>query len=255
MSWTERTKEILTPVKDGLTVIRDLMFLLLFAFLLFFPQTLNDLLSKAGITALNGGIFTWKQQVQVAAAKTKDAADANQATAASLDDVKTVLGAISSQSGDAKIKAQADDAIQKLDSSLSTLNYAGSNLRSSLATQQTILQATAPTQASSTNNPLQGWVYLGEADAERKHWITPPQPKVAASTPIPTAGQSITLTDDLYLRADKASGQTFNQAVIVGVAHVGSTAKVLEVQPSHALNGGDFIWAKIIVQTSANDKP
>ncbi|HEX4321890.1 MAG TPA: hypothetical protein VHZ52_13340 [Acidobacteriaceae bacterium] len=245
---TKRTRELLDLVKDASTVARDLLILLLILFLLCWPTTLNNILYKAGVTSMNLGVVAWKQKVQDSADQTKVAVNANNATASALDDVRTSLTAIASQSSDPKVKLQAQQALQSLDNSLTTLDYAGTTLKSSLATQQTILQATTPAQQSSTKvQSLQGGVYLGEADAQQQHWMIPPQPKISASSPVPKVGQTLTLTDDLYLRADKAANQTFNQATIIGVAHVGSVARVLDVQPSHALNGGVFLWAKIAV--------
>lgn len=252
MAWNtqeavKRTKDVFAFVKDASTVSRDLLLLLLFLFLLFWPQRLNNILSRAGVTTINGGLFTWKQQVESSANQSKAAAQASSAAADSLADVKTALTAISSQSNDPKVKAQADAALHKVDGSLSSLQSADQSLTKALVAQENILQTTRPQQQSTVIVNPQGWVYLGEADANQQHWIVPPQPKVSASLPVPVNGQTITLTDDLYLRADKQPGQTFNQATISGAVRAGSTARIIDIQPSHALNGGVFLWAKIIV--------
>lgn len=247
-SITSSAKAILDLVQSVLTMARDLMLLLLFLFLLFWPQTLNNLFTRAGITEIDGGVFTWKQQVQAAADQNKVAAQANSAATDSLSDVQATLTTIAAQSTNPSIKAQATQALGQVNGSLSSLQNVDQSLTKSLVTQQSILQTpTTPAQqaAAPAAPSLQGWVYLGKVDDARQNWITPPQPKVSASSPVPTVGQTITLTDDLYLRADKGSNQTFNQAAITSAVRSGSTAKVLDLQPSRARGGGLFLWAKI----------
>jgi hypothetical protein len=253
-NFTKNTSEIFSLIKDGSNIARDLIFLILFVLLLRWPATLSNMLKSAGVTEVNAGIFTWKQQLQDSADQNKAAAQANSAATDSLSTVQAALSSIAEQSKDPAIKAQATQALGQVNGSLSSLQNVDQSLTKSLVTQQTILQTPTATQASSqpgapaaTIVSAQGWVYLGEADANRQRWLIPPQPKVAANSPVPQVGQTITLTDDLYLRADKAAGQTYNQAPITGAVRSGSQVKVLDLQPSHALNGGLFLWAKIQV--------
>ena len=248
---TSKTKAVIDLVQSVLTIARDLLLSILFLFLLFWPQTLNGLFTRAGITEIDGGVFTWKQQVQASADQNKAAAQANSAATDSLGDVQTTLTAIAAQSKDPSIKAQATQALGQVNGSLSSLQNVDQSLSRSLITQQTILQTpTTPAQANAPSATVvspQGWIYLGKVDDARQNWLTPPQPKISASAPVPQVGQTITLTDDLYLRADKASGQTYNQAAITGAVRSGSSAKVLTIQPSPARGGGQFLWAKISV--------
>jgi hypothetical protein len=250
-TFTKNTQAIFGLVKDGSTIARDLIFLILFVLLLRWPTTLSNLLSSAGVTEVNAGIFVWKQQLQASADQNKAAAQANSAATDSLGDVQTALTAIAAQSKDPSIKAQATQALGQVNGSLSSLQNVDQSLTKSLVTQQTILQT--PTTSAQANAPAanivspQGWVYLGKVDEARQNWVTPPQPKVSSSTPVPQVGQTITLTDDLYLRADKGSSQTYNQAAITGAVRSGSAAKVLDLQPSRARGGGYFLWAKISV--------
>jgi hypothetical protein len=247
---TSNAKTVIDLVQSILTIARDLLLSVLFLFLLFWPQTLNGLFTRAGITEIDGGVFTWKQQVQASADQNKAAAQANSAATDSLNDVQSTLAAIAAQSKDPSIKAQATQALGQVNGSLSSLQNVDQSLSRSLITQQSILQAPAtPGQQQSPATVVrpQGWVYLGEVDANSQRWMIPPQPKVSSSSAVPQVGQTITLTDDLYLRADKASGQTYNQAAITGAVRSGSSAKILDLQPSHARNGGLFLWAKISV--------
>ncbi|HEY1901298.1 MAG TPA: hypothetical protein VGG56_02630 [Terracidiphilus sp.] len=240
-------------VKAALTILRDLFLLAFLVGLLFFPKPLNSLLTKAGIAEIHGGIFEWQQQVRQAASQNKVAAQANSNASDILGQVQTTLVNIVNTSKDPTIKKQAADAANSVEASLTSLGNVDASLTKSLVTQESILQsasAALPAAAAAAPIPVsQGWIYLGKTDSQHKSWITPPQPKTSAQSPALRAGQVITLTDDLYLRADKTpQDQTFNQAAIVGAVRSGSVATISDAQYSPARGGGDFVWAKVVVK-------
>jgi hypothetical protein len=237
---------VLAGLKDAFAALREILLLILFVILLFFPKSLNSRLADAGLTKIDGGVFTWQQkEVNKSVDQSKAAAQANSAATDSLTDVKAALVAIASESTDKKIKDQANATLQKLDGSLVSLQAADQSITKSLLTQQAILQPPASASPSAPAAVNHGWTYLGEIDSAKQHWMIPPQPKIAASSPMPAVGQTVTLTDDLYLRADKGPGQTFNQAPIIGALRAGTAVAINDVQTSHALNGGQFVWAKV----------
>jgi hypothetical protein len=246
---TDWAKSVMDVMKDALTILRDLFLLAFLVGLLFFPKPLNLLLTKAGIAEIHGGIFEWQQQVQQAASQNKVAAQANSTASDILGQVETTLVTIANTSKDPTIKKQAADAANSVEASLTSLGNVDTSLTKSLVTQESILQnASLNSPAAAPASVSQGWIYLGKTDSQHKSWIAPPQPKTSAQSPALRAGQVITLTDDLYLRADKTpQDQTFNQAAILGAVRSGSVATVSDAQYSPARGGGDFVWAKVVV--------
>ncbi|HEY0759186.1 MAG TPA: hypothetical protein VGD59_08025 [Acidisarcina sp.] len=247
---------ILNTVKNAFSVLREIVLLAVFMVLIFFPRSLNSRLSQAGLTRIDGGVFTWEQQKEInnSVDQSKAAAQANSAATESLNQAKATISALAGKSTDKEVIAQANAAIFKVDGSLSSLHAADQSLVKSLVTQQGILQSASNGSGgragSSADVGASGWVYLGEIDATGKRWMVPPEPKVGANAPTPAAGQTVTLSDDVYLRADKGPGQTFSQAAIVRAVSAGTAVTITDVQPSAALNGGKFIWAKVTVKGS-----
>lgn len=244
----DKVNAVLATTQTLFTVLRDVFLVILFVALLWFPIKLNKHLKDAGIQEIDGGIFKWQQQVEQAANQSKTAAQDSSAATEPLQQVKSVLVSIASESKDPNIRKRASDAASQMESSLASLNIASSSLAKSLVTQDSILQnASAATASASSPAPSlsQGWVYLGEADIAHQHWRTPPEPKISSPTPALTSGQVVTFSDDVYLRGDKAPGQTFNQAAVLGAVRSGSKARIVELQYSHALNGGEFVWVKV----------
>ncbi len=78
----KRIKDTFSFIKDVSNVARDVLLLLLFIFLIFFPQNLNAILARAGITQINGGFFSLKTQVE---------ASANQSRVAAQDFLRLIL--------------------------------------------------------------------------------------------------------------------------------------------------------------------
>jgi hypothetical protein len=240
---------ILATTQSLFTVLRDVFLVILFIFLLCFPTQLNSTLTKAGISQLNGGIFTWQQQAQQAAAQSTTAAQASAAASDSLSDVKSALDAIASQSKDPAIKKQATDAATQAAGSITSLESANSSLARSVVTQEGMAHSSGPgTESTTSASASQGWVFVGKADPTHQHWAAIPRPKIATASPAVTVGQVVTFSDDIFLRADKGQDQTFNQAAILGAVRAGNTATITALQFSHARAGGDFVWVKVTVK-------
>ena len=90
---------------------------------------------------------------------------------------------------------------------------------------------------------LTGWVYLGHVTEAKTEWD--PQPRsVRAPSPAFKPGETLTVSDDLYVRGDSQSGQR-NQAPVLGVVRAGQTVQVLDLQHVHSVRGGWFVWVKV----------
>ena len=233
---------LLATTQSMFTVLRDVFLVILFVILLCFPTQLNSMLTKAGISQLNGGIFTWQQQAQQATTQSTTAAQANSSASDALDDIKTTLDNIASQSTDPNIKKQATDAANQAAGSIASLDNANSSLAHSVLTLQT---ATQGTQSAAQASPAEGWVLLGNADPTHQQWTHSTKPKVADASPAVTAGQVITFVDNVFLRADKAQNQTHNQAQILGAARSGSTAVITDIDYVPNKRGNAHVWVKV----------
>lgn len=245
----DRAKSWLDLFKEALTIIRDLFLAILFIGFLFFPKYLNKALTNAGITSINGGVFQWQPQVKQAASQNASAVQDTSDAASTLEDVKAELQTIAASSSSAATKQAITAATSKIDGTLSSLDKANTTLASSYLTQQSLLQSAGTGTTSSLEPaapaPLEGWVNVGRSDAAGQAWATPPEPKIDAGSPYLKAGQTITFTNDLFVRGDKPAGGRFNQGTVLGAVRAGTTAQVLEVEGSHARKGGEFVWVKV----------
>jgi hypothetical protein len=241
----ERVDAVLATTQNIFTLLRDVFLALLLIVLLGFPAQLNSILSKAGITQVNGGVFTWQQAKQAAAQGTA-AAQANSSATDTLDEVKSTLDDIASSSSDPNIKKLATDASNQAATTLASLDTANSSLAQSVIT----LQTAAPGAASGAKaSPTAGWVLLGNAEPTHQQWTRTPKPKIAGSPDV-TVGQAITFTDSVFLRGDKAQNQTFNQAPIVGAVRSGSSAVVTDVDYVSNKKGNAHVWVKVNMKSN-----
>jgi hypothetical protein len=233
---------ILATTQNLFTVLRDVFLVILFVFLLCFPTQLNSTLSKAGISQLNGGIFTWQKQAQQASTQSTDAAQSNSSASDALEEIKSTLDDIASQSADPNIKKQATDAANQAASSITSLENANSSLAHSVLT----LQATAQgTQSGEQAPPANGWVFLGNADPTHQSWTHSTTPKIANASPAVNVGQTVTFADNVFLRADAAQNQKPSQASILGAARSGSTAVITDVHYLPNKKGNAHVWVKV----------
>jgi hypothetical protein len=232
----------LATTQSLFTVLRDVFLVILFVILLCFPAQLNSMLSKAGISQLNGGIFTWQAQAQQATTQSTNAAQDSASASAALEEIKSTLDDIASQSADPKIKKQATDASDQAASSITSLESANSSLAHSVLTLQATAQGTQPGEQAP---PANGWVLLGNADPTHQNWTHSTTPKIANASPAVTVGQTVTFADNVFLRADAAQNQKPSQASILGAARSGSTAVITDVHYLPNKKGNARVWVKV----------
>jgi hypothetical protein len=237
-----RINAILATTQSLFTVLRDVFLVILFVILLCFPAQLNSMLTKAGISQLNGGIFTWQRQAQQASTQSTDAAQSNASASEALDDIKSVLEDIASQSTDPNIRKQATDAANQATSSIVSLENANSSLAHSVLTLQSTAQGT---QSGAEASPASGWVLLGNADPTHQQWTKSTRPKIANASPAVTVGQTVTFADNVFLRADAAQNQAHYQAPIAGAVRTGSTAVITDIDYVANKKGSAHVWVKV----------
>jgi len=237
---------VLATIQSLFTVLRDMLLAALLIGLLAFPAQLNLMLTKAGISQVNGGVFTWQQQAQQAATQSTAAAQANSSASDSLDDVKSVLENIASQSTDPNIKQQATAAATQVASSMSSLDTANNSLANSVLTLQT---APPGAQSSAQHSPTSGWVLLGNSDSTHQQWTKSTTPKISGS-PAVAVGQTVTFSADVFLRGDNAQGQAHDQAPIRGAVRSGSAATITAVDYVPNKKGNDRVWIEVNMKSN-----
>ncbi len=242
-----RINAILATTQSLFTVLRDVFLVILFVILLCFPTQFNSMLTKAGISQLNGGIFTWQQQAQQATTQSTNAAQSNSSASEALDDIKSALEDIASQSTDPNIQKQATDAANQAAGSIASLENANSSLAHSVLTLQTAAQAT---QSEAQASPAGGWVLLGNADPTHQQWTKSTTPKIANASPAVIVGQVVTFADNVFLRGDAAQNQTHNQASISGAVRSGSTAVITDVDYVANKKKNAHVWVKVKMKSN-----
>jgi hypothetical protein len=93
--------------------------------------------------------------------------------------------------------------------------------------------------------PTSGWVYLGRVNEEKSKWFDKKSAKVIGPWPI-EVGDTLTLRDDVYVR-EKTADTSKSQSRITSMVKVGDKLQVVEIDFSHAKNGGFFVWAKAAI--------
>ncbi|MGA9072330.1 MAG: hypothetical protein WB424_18870 [Terracidiphilus sp.] len=242
-----RINAILATTQSLFTVLRDVFLVILFVVLLCFPAQLNSTLSKAGISQLNGGIFTWQKQAQQATAQSTDAAQSNTSASDTLEEIKSTLDDIASQSGDPNIKQRASDASNQAATSIASLDNANSSLAHSVLTLQDAAQST---QVALPTPPAEGWVLLGNADPAHQQWTRSTTPKIGNTSPAVSVGQTVTFADNVFLRSDAVQNQKPGEAAITGAARTGSSAVIMAVNFIPNKKGNVRVWVKVKIKSN-----
>jgi hypothetical protein len=229
-----------TLVKNAVAALRDLVIFALFVLLLVSPATIKERLERAGFQKANIAGFEWQAEgLKTAAEQTKSAGQqveqASKEYEALLGRLKELETKVTSPEAKAAVRAINETAVQ----SKEQLESADKVLKRSLATQQDIVAQVSPGSVAAA-----GWVYLGKISEDKSQWIEGSPKTVQAVPPQDLRGAKLAVRDDVYIRAD-SSQSARSSAAIVGVAKVGETLQVNEVDHSHARGGGWFVWAKV----------
>jgi hypothetical protein len=125
--------------------------------------------------------------------------------------------------------------------SLQETSKADRAAKSSLLTQQQLIAQVAPASATET---AAGWMYLGKTDGPDGKWLAgSPETIETVPTSALKPGARVRARDDVYLRADSASGQ-HNEGKVLSVLSRGQEVEILSVQyPSRPW--GAAAWAKV----------
>lgn len=225
-------------LKDLVSALRDGTLFILFLLLLFTPVTMKEKLVAAGFTKGNIAGMEWEGQLKQSAEQTKEVGEA---VSKAGDDYKLLierLTELESRVREPEIKASLATLGSDARSSQSQLAAADKVVKRSLLTQQSIVEAVAPSSVSD-----RGWLFLGKVSEQKDQWAPGSPATIAPVEPALGKGSTLTIRDDTYWRADSQPGQHAN-APILSVARVGTRITVEEVDYSHARGGGWYVWVK-----------
>jgi hypothetical protein len=233
-----RAEKVVSIVKDGLTAFRDLTVVTVFVLLLAFPSVVNNRLADAGITKLSGPGF--EVQIADSSKQTKSAGLVISDLQAKLSDYGQRLDELSDRTKDADIKSSIKQLWADVKASQTSAGVADSALKSSLLTQQQIMEQVAPARVEKS-----GWMFLGKTSQDKKEWA---QGSPQTVLPVPadvSTGSTLKVRDDAYLRED-AQPEYHASARVLLVVRSGDSVQVTQPPDySPAKGGGWFVWVKV----------
>jgi len=227
--------------KDCLAVAREALLVAGFLMLLLLPERFNGLFERAGFTKGSLLGFEWEKAIKASSDQAKGAGDAISQVEGRLKDFVAQLEALDKKTTDVNVKSAIASISRDVQASLQETAKADRAAKSSLLTQQQLIAQVAP--ASSTETAA-GWMYLGKTDGPDGKWLTgSPETIETVPTSALKPGARVRARDDVYLRADSASGQD-NEGKVLSVLSRGQEVEILSVQyPSRPW--GAAAWAKV----------
>lgn len=172
-----RFNNSVATAKDGLSVLRELIIVLVLALLLLWPGAINNRLQGAGFVKANIAGFEW-ERAQKAVQKTGEAQQQVEAVKQNTQDSLKKLEEISSQVTNPAVQEELKDIKSTLNNSLQTTQAAEKDLQSSRQAQEAILQAARPDNVTVTGRwgiVISGDKKFDEANYEAdraKNWAT-----------------------------------------------------------------------------------
>jgi len=228
-----------TTAKDLLAVAREALIVAGFLMLLVLPERFNGLLERAGFTKGSLLGFEWEKAIKVSTDQAKGAGDAISQVEGRLKEFDERLKALDQHSTDVNVKSAVASLSRDVQASLQETAKADRAAKSSVLTQQQLIAQVAPASVEAS-----GWMYLGKTDGPEGQWLPgSPETIETVSTKALRPGARVRARDDVYLRADSATGQ-HNEGKVLSVLSRGREVEVVEVQYPRR-PWGAAAWAKV----------
>jgi hypothetical protein len=225
--------------KDILASVRELFILLIFIFVLFFPEKVNTMLLNAGFTEGDVGPFKWKAKVETLNNDSRKVGT----LVSQITDEKIPLINNAIESLEKKIKDPAlMDSLQNIKKELSGIKTvtrkADDLIQSSIIQQETILNF------DNGEPTVEGWFYAGHVTENKKEWADLSSRNIDIPKPPTKAGETVLLDTDTYLRKDTGKG-FYTKSSVISVLKEKTKVDILDTGYTHALKGGYFLWLKV----------
>jgi len=223
---------------DILALGKDFAIVLFVVLFLFWGSFLRDKLGALGISKL-GPIELG--EVQKSNAQSKAAASQVDALQQKLADIESRLTDVDPHNPSAPTQIAALKG--EIGALKSQATSAEESLKTSLLSQQAIIQKAAPQLAETV-----GWMYAGQIDELKRSWAGIGARNISPVPPSPDfhPGQIFTVTSDVYLHSSPPGGSWHTQGDVAGVLKQGDRVQVVELDTSsHAKTGGWFVWLRV----------
>lgn len=199
-------------IKDISAIVRDLFLTLTLAICIIFPSTIKTFLTQSGL----GKLSIFGVSVELREEKEKIAVAQKQVA-------EKIASVSASSNGETPVEAK--------------------NLPVDPEFKQAVLAAE---RVAPQVLPTAGWVFLGRVNNARTQWAEN-STITNATWPI-SLNDVLTVKDDVYIRAITEQ-KWHSSAPVTSVAKVGDQLKVVELDYSPAKAGGQFVWAKVAINS------
>jgi hypothetical protein len=211
---------MLEKAKSILSIIRDVVLLCVFCFVLVAPQTMARMLIARGF----GTIHTPLGDV----------------------DLKSI-GSNTSEAefaiADAAAVATDPSTRDRLQQALKNLTAVNDTVKAQLSTagSETAFRTAAVPAAGFTAPATEqyGWVFAGKIDEAKSGWVAGARKAIEGNYP---PGPSVTVSENSYIHAESSGGHA--AAPVVGAIAAGRMLQVAGIDLARALGGGWFVWMK-----------
>jgi len=225
---------------DILAVAKDFAIVFFVVLFLFFGPFLRKKFEDVGWKITELGPIKL-EEVQKSNQEAKAAASNVDSIQQKIADLEAKMSELSSQN------PSAGREINPLKTEVAALksqaSYAQQSLKTTLLSQQDILQKAAPQSVETA-----GWMYVGQVDESKKGWAGVGAKNISPvpATPEFQPGQTFSVTSDVYLHSSPPGGSWHAQGDVAAVLRQGDRVQVTDVDTSsHAKTGGWFVWLKV----------
>jgi hypothetical protein len=225
-------------IKGTVALLREILIVGGILILIISPKAIKRTLKEAGIKSIAGIEFI--EDLEKSSNETKKAINDISVLRDSLDILKVKLAEAIDQSNDPDTKKELASIQSTIKTTTEKADNLGENLRNSFSRQEQLIDQYG---SSAKRKKEIGWIFLGKTDENQKVWDEG-NPKTIAKVALPLQSNTLLkITTDTYLRED--SNTQKSRADILSVVKEGETVEVVDVDSSHAIGGGWFLWAKI----------
>ena len=230
-------KEKFQTIREFFASLREAIIVLLFLFLIFFPNKFKERLAEMGFEVFEwGGLkLNLKEQYE----KAKNAGQQVDELKTQSQQIYAALDSVSKRIGTPGEKKLIDSLKMQTGRIISLSSNLDNNMKTQLAVQEQVL-----TKSNLIEQAEEGWIYAGKINEAKTQWERSVKKTIAESVTDFKPGHLITIVDDVYLRSGKDERQ-FKSAKILSVIKEKEKVEFIAIDYSHAIGGGWFVWLKV----------
>jgi hypothetical protein len=235
-------------IKTLLAVSKDLILLIVFCILIFFPKKVNTILSDAGFNKGNIMGFEWqKRAAEQTKASLAAAGKANEQVQLQIDGLATIIDSIERKVNDPVLKQKFREISEQIKASQDKIATADKSVKDSYDKQYKIVDNINSNSNNSTDNS--GWFYIGKVNKQKDDWYlgyTKNTIDRISLKKLLEGNQTVKIIDEVFLRSGKMDEKNFySNLPIKKIIKVDEKVVVRNVGFTPAIGGGYFIWGYV----------